>query len=125
MYCECGCGEELNTPKYPSWTRRFKHGHNSNGSYNYQWKGGIRKHDGYLMIYRPDHPYAVVDGYVFEHRLIMEEHIGRYLQPGEIVHHKNEIKTDNRIENLEITNRVEHAKFHDGRRLRNEFGRFV
>jgi len=52
----------------------------------------------------PDHPRAKSNnGYVFEHVLVMEETIGRYLDyPGETVHHKNGISDDNRPENLEL-----------------------
>jgi len=68
------------------------------------WKGGIQKdRKGYLRerVYT-DHPYKQVGGHVMQHRLVMEKHIGRFLLPTESVHHKNGIKDDNRIENLEL-----------------------
>ena len=43
---------------------------------------------GYILIYKPKHPFATQNGYVFEHRLVMEKHLGRYRTPEEIVHHK-------------------------------------
>ena len=57
---------------------------------------------GYLMVHVPQHPRATVTGYVFEHIVVMEERIGRYLLPGETVHHRNGVKDDNRPENLEL-----------------------
>ena len=72
-----------------------------------QWHGGRHiDRDGYVLVYCPEHPFARGSSeskiYVREHRLIMEMHLGRYLMPHEVVHHKNKVKTDNRIENLEL-----------------------
>jgi len=57
---------------------------------------------GYLELYAPEHPMATKQGCVLEHRFVMAQHLGRSLLPTESVHHKNGIKTDNRIENLEL-----------------------
>lgn len=63
------------------------------------------------------------------HSVIMEIHIGRKLKKDEIVHHVNGVKTDNRIENLEIMTRSEHAKHHAMESLKNrerdDLGKFV
>lgn len=67
------------------------------------WKGGRYKlKSGYVRVYAPDHPHRSPQNTVFEHRLVMEKHLGRYLDPKEVVHHQNGIKDDNRIENLEL-----------------------
>lgn len=74
----------------------------TSGQNNHRWCGDRRMHKGYILIRMPSHPFSGSFGFVREHRLVMEKHIGRYLKPNEVIHHKNHIKTDNRIENLEL-----------------------
>ena len=78
---------------------------------------------GYVYIRAPDHPCAGKDGYVAEHRLVMEAHLGRYLQASEVVHHINGVKNDNRIENLELKDFGEHTAEHNRRRTYSEESR--
>ena len=67
------------------------------------WRGGRQTDDdGYILLKTPDHPHANASGYVREHRLVMEQMIGRYLLPKEVVHHRNGDNADNRPENLEL-----------------------
>lgn len=67
------------------------------------WKSGRwTTKRGYVAIKCPDHPQATSGGYVMEHRLVMEEALGRFLTREEVVHHINDIKDDNRLENLEL-----------------------
>lgn len=81
---------------------------------------GRKEHsDGYILVYVPDHPAADRNGYVLEHRFVVEQSIGRYLSSDEYVHHINGDKQDNRLENLEITNMREHAKIHMKERLKH------
>ena len=71
---------------------------------NGNWKGGRTRpsKSGYVMVRVPDHPRAGKSPYVFEHILVVEAMLGRYLEPGESVHHRNGVRDDNRPENLEL-----------------------
>lgn len=65
-------------------------------------KGKYKKDGGYIVVLCKQHPNATKQGTVAEHRLVMEESLGRYLTSYETVHHINGIKDDNRIENLQL-----------------------
>ena len=113
-FCACGCGNKIIPQKHHSYYHsKFIHGHNGRGSRHYGWKGGRRKHmDGYIWILKPDHPKRDNQGYVLEHRLVWEQEHNACLLSWTIVHHKNEIKTDNRIENLDAMTRSRHMQIH-------------
>ena len=64
---------------------------------------------GYRVVYFPEHPMANTSGNIFEHRLVMSEHLGRPLMPEENVHHINGDRLDNRLENLELWSKAQPA----------------
>lgn len=81
-----------------------------------------KRTDGYIYVYKPNHPHSSQEGYVMEHVLVMEKTIGRYLNKGEVVHHKNHVRDDNRIENLQLMTFKEHARFHMNERWAKKRG---
>jgi hypothetical protein len=71
---------------------------------NPRWNGGRIKKKGYISILMPEHSRADGQGYVSEHILIAEKALGKALPDGVEPHHVNEIKSDNRNENLVLCN---------------------
>ena len=107
------------------------------GVRNHAWKGGKKiMNGGYMGIRNQEHP-RNINGYVYEHILIMERFLGRPLKwydfndsRNEIVHHKNGIKNDNKLENLQLMTHGENIALHNKMRdyskmLRNERGEFI
>ena len=128
-FTQCEIASELNVSQKVIWRHMKNNGiearttavRNQSGDKNAFWKGGRIIKDGYVMIKCPSHPRAKECGdYVYEHVLVMEARLGRFLKwngPGdpetEIVHHRNFKKQDNEIKNLLLCNPQEHMKIHN------------
>lgn len=73
------------------------------GDQNPNWHGGrLIDKQGYILIHCPAHPNRDRHGYMREHRLVMEKHLGRYLTRKEVVHHIDDNPQNNVIENLKL-----------------------
>ncbi len=83
------------------------------GKKNGMWSGGRSvASNGYILIrVGRGHHLADVRGYAYEHRLVAEEKLGRKLKPGEVIHHLNKTKSDNRPENIEVEKSRRHHAF--------------
>jgi hypothetical protein len=96
--------------------------HNPNGRFSSDaghYKGGKnRSSSGYIYVLSPNHPRHTRDGYVFEHILVAEKKIGRYLKKGELVHHIDGDHANNNPNNLMVMTKQEHQLLHA--RLRAE-----
>lgn len=119
------CGRErwaFCTDDKPKWERCHMcggkvHPHRMYGAENPQWKDGRSIHRGHpqeIRLHPTDrfYPMAHKNGRVLVHRLVMAKYLGRCLERWEIVHHENLIKSDNRLENLELCTVPEHKAHH-------------
>ena len=104
--CACGCGEKTQyTYKHGHHTRLFSN--EEQGRRGRQNNGDTQRRTGDLTsVY-----YRKVKG-IHEHRIVAQEMLGRPLKPGEIVHHINNNKRDNRKENLQVMTQSEHVEIH-------------
>ena len=126
--CSSTCKKEWSKGRHFSKKTEFKRGALAwnkgsanlkvRGEQHGRWKGGrFKSSSGYIFILVRDHPYANKNGYVREHRYVIEQEIGRYLLPTEIVHHKNEVTDDNRLCNLQLlSSKGEHSYLHGKQR---------
>ena len=102
------CGYKPNKP-YLSELAKKNSALAHKGRRSFNWKGGrIKDRLGYIQIWKPEHPNAKMAGYIHEHRLVMSQYLNRPLKTTEHVHHKNGLKDDNRVDNLEIVIKKNH-----------------
>jgi hypothetical protein len=89
------------------------------------WTGEeYRNTQGRVWVYQPDHPLALSNGYVKRAIVIWEKANGQPFPKGKLAHHDNEIKDDDRPENIIPMTRSEHARHHRlGKRYPNGYKR--
>lgn len=99
---------------------RGRHGNHARGAKNGKWAGEkIVTSHGYVAVRVPvGHPHGwgppghTNFRYAYEHVVVVMQSLGRPLGDDEVVHHRNGRRDDNRIENLEVTSRSDHAREH-------------
>ena len=107
---------------------RGKHGNQAKAAANGRWSGTnkIISEHGYVKIrVGMTHPLADPNGYAYEHLLVWISSGNKIPTENELLHHKNEVKTDNRIENLKLMQRSDHGKYHITDRERDAAGRLL
>lgn len=106
---------------------RGKHRNHRRGSQHPRWNAeAIISEHGYRKVrVGVDHPLADPNGYAYEHLLVWVSAGKPRPKPGQLLHHRNDDKTDNRIENLECLTRAAHNAHHNEEKPRDERGRFT
>jgi len=97
--CKCSCGKKIKVLSNYLLNGKTK---SCGCSRKRTRTGALKEKNGYVFIRKPDHPNSNRYGYIREHVYFMSKHIGRPLKKSESVHHKNGIKSDNRLSNLEL-----------------------
>lgn len=113
-FCSNKCRHDFKKGKLPEQLKRTL-GH-LKGNKHPNWKGGkFIDTNGYVWVRLPNESYKTMQKpYIYEHRIIMEQHLGREIKKGEIIHHLNGNRSDNKLENLRlVSNHSKHMKtFH-------------
>jgi len=131
VYCSKPCFTQYQKGKHASPNTEFKKNQQSflkgrklfhlRGKNANHWKGGkYVLQAGYVLMANHKHPFSTKGGWVRRSHLVMEKHLGRFILPGEIVHHKgihfpiNSIKNkqDDCIENLQVMTDSTHKTLH-------------
>lgn len=97
--------------------------HHFISSANNKFKNYITNDRGYILVYLPNHPKSGSRGYVRLHIILAEYYFNTTVKEGEVVHHKNGNRQDNRKENLEIMTKEEHDRLHAKLRSKNKLKR--
>jgi len=99
---------------------RGRHGNHAKASPQHRWKpGGSVASNGYVKIrVGRGHPLADPNGYAYEHLVVWMAAGKQRPAKGEIIHHRNGDKTDNRIGNLQLMTRAAHNTEHLAREKR-------
>lgn len=106
---------------------RGKHGHHARSVKSYLWNDGrLATKQGYVLIrVGRRHPLADPNGYVRESLLVWVSAGNPPPKENELLHHKDENKDDDRIENLELKTKSGHNTHHNKKKKRDSLGRFL